>query len=601
MYVVATAGHVDHGKSTLIRALTGIEPDRWAEEKRRGLTIDLGFAWTTTESGNDVAFVDVPGHERFLGNMLAGIGPAPVVCFVVAADEGWKAQSAEHRDAVRALGIEHGVAVITRTDLAPGQVRAVEAQIRQELADTGLRDASIVPVSAHTGDGLAELGRALDHVLAAAPKPPNDSRIRLWIDRAFSIKGAGTVVTGTLAAGSLATGDRLTLLGAGDRIEATVRGLQQHGGAVDRVSPVSRVAINLRGIGADEIHRGDVLVTPDTWQLTTTFDVRRQSGPNLSDLPEHLLAHLGTLAAPVRLRPFDDRTARVTLDRAVPLTLGDRMILRDSGSRAFSGVQVVDVEPPALHRRGAGRRRAAELAERPSGGAIRDEVARRRAVTRAHLVRLGLDVPQAPPPGVIGHGDWWVDETALGGWAASLRSALEADRTRNPLSAGLSRGAAVDILDLPDATLLGVVAAAAGLPMQGSVVAGDESTGDLGPAESAVATVETRLRAEPFNAPEAQELIDLGLQQRELAAAARVGRLLRLRDDIVLLPTAPAIAMRELSRLPEVFTTSEARRALATTRRVAIPLLEHLDDRGWTRRIDAGHRTVVRAGVEGRG
>lgn len=598
MYVVATAGHVDHGKSTLIRALTGIEPDRWAEEKRRGLTIDLGFAWTTTESGAEIAFVDVPGHERFLGNMLAGIGPVPVVCFVVAADEGWQAQSTEHRDAVRALGIEHGVVVITRTDLAPDAVPTVTEQVRRELADTGLHDAPVVPASAQTGDGLPEVLRALDRVLEGTPKPMRDSRFRLWIDRAFTIKGAGTIVTGTLAGSSLAVGDRLTLHRAGEPVEVTVRGLQQHGGAVDSVRPISRVAVNLRGVGVDEIHRGDALADPDLWQLTTTFDVRRQSGPSLTELPEHLVAHLGTLAAPARLRPFDDETARVTLDHAVPLTLGDRMILRDSGSRAFSGVRVLDVEPPALRRRGAGRRRAEELAERPADGEVRAEVTRRRAVAREQLVRLGLHVPELPPSGVSGHGEWWIDEAALDEWAAMLRDAVEKDRARNPLSAGLSRGAAAAVLGLPDASLLEPVAGRAGLSIRGSVVVPDGSTDDLGPAESVVATVEARLRSAPFDAPEAHELVDLGLGPRELAAAARVGRLLRLRDDIILLPTAPALAMRELSRLPEVFTTSEARKALNTTRRVAIPLLEHLDERGWTRRIDAGHRTVVRSGVD---
>src|SRR5579875_3580986 len=185
MYVVATAGHVDHGKSTLVRALTGIEPDRWEEEKWRGLTIDLGFAWTTTPSGNEVAFVDVPGHERFLGNMLAGIGPAPVVCFVVAADEGWRPQSSDHRNAIAALGIEHGLVVISRSDLAPDGIPDVTARIREELASTGLRDAAIVPVSAVTGEGLDDLLTELDHVLATVPKPPIESRIRFWIDRAF--------------------------------------------------------------------------------------------------------------------------------------------------------------------------------------------------------------------------------------------------------------------------------------------------------------------------------------------------------------------------------------------------------------------------------
>src|SRR5580765_432847 len=166
MYVVATAGHVDHGKSTLVRALTGMEPDRWAEEKRRGLTIDLGFAWTTLPAAGDVAFVDVPGHQRFLGNMLAGLGPAPVVMFVVAADEGWRAQSSDHRDAVAALGIDRGLLVLTRADLATAaQLARTESQARAELAATGLRDAPVVSVSAVTGNGLDQLREALDHLL----------------------------------------------------------------------------------------------------------------------------------------------------------------------------------------------------------------------------------------------------------------------------------------------------------------------------------------------------------------------------------------------------------------------------------------------------
>ena len=186
MYVVATAGHVDHGKSTLVRALTEMDPDRWEEEKRRGLTIDLGFAWTTLPSGADVAFVDVPGHEKFLGNMLAGVGPAPVVLFVVATDEGWQAQSTDHRDALRALGVEHGIIALTRSDRATVDRTA---EIRTQLADTPLADAPIIPVSAPTGDGIAALRQALDEVLAAAPVPDAQAPVRLWVDRAFSVKG----------------------------------------------------------------------------------------------------------------------------------------------------------------------------------------------------------------------------------------------------------------------------------------------------------------------------------------------------------------------------------------------------------------------------
>ena len=201
---MATAGHVDHGKSTLIRALTGMEPDRWEEERRRGLTIDLGFAWTTLASGREVAFVDVPGHQRFLGNTLAGLGPVPVVCFVVAADDGWQAQSSDHRDAVAALAIRHGLIVITRADRAPERVFEVLAEARAELAETGLCDAPGVIVSAVDGTGLTELRAALDRVLQQVPEPATTARVRLWVDRSFTITGAGTVVTGTLAAGTLA-------------------------------------------------------------------------------------------------------------------------------------------------------------------------------------------------------------------------------------------------------------------------------------------------------------------------------------------------------------------------------------------------------------
>ncbi|MBB2893194.1 selenocysteine-specific translation elongation factor [Flexivirga oryzae] len=600
MYVVATAGHVDHGKSTLVRAITGIEPDRWDEEKRRGLTIDLGFAWTTTPSGNEVSFVDVPGHERFLGNMLAGIGPAPVVCFVVAADEGWRQQSDDHRDAVRALGIEHGVVVISRIDLAPDRVPEVVTQIRRELSDTGLRDAPIVPVSAVTGEGLDQLLATLDRVLVTVPKPPADSRIRFWIDRAFTIKGAGTVVTGTLSAGTVRPDDRLVLAGSHGAQEVTVRGVQEHGAVVPSAGPANRVALNLRSPGADQIHRGDVLLTRGDWQLADVVDVRRTSGVPCHDAAGEVIVHIGTAAVRAHLRPFDEDTARLTLVRALPLTIGDRMILRNNGSqRIAGGVQVLDVDPPALRRRGDGRRRAAALAADDPAGPIRAEVARRGAMRVADLRRLGVIVPDHPVDGLRTDADWWIDERRLHEWAAGLRAAVEDDRARNPLSSGLSHKAAADAIALPDVVLLGVVVREAELAVHGPSVTTSQASEDLGPAEAAVSEVERRLQEAPFAAPEADELTELGLGRRELAAAERTGRLLRLADGVVLLPTAPAQAMRELVKLPRVFTTSEARGALRTTRRVAIPLLEHLDARGWTRRIDAGHRTVVRAGVDG--
>jgi selenocysteine-specific elongation factor len=597
VHVVATAGHVDSGKSTLVRALTGMEPDRWEEERRRGLTIDLGYAWTTLPSGQEVAFVDVPGHERFLGNMLAGIGPAPVVCFVVAADEGWQAQSSDHRDAVAALGIEYGVVVLSRADRAPGRVDDVLARTRRELAGTGLENAPAVVVSATEGTGLAELRATLDGVLAGVPSPTTTGRLRLWIDRSFTITGSGTVVTGTLAAGTLVQGDRLQLLGHDGSRPVVVRGLQSRDTPCTSLGPVNRVALNLRDVSAADVRRGDTLLTPEAWPVTDVLGIQRTTGIVYTDVPEQLMVHAGTAAVPARLRPFGPDHARLVLDRPLPLVLGDRLVLRDPGSRSvLGGAQVLDADPPALRRRGDGRQWAERLTGMDAAGDVSGEVAGRGAVQEQHLRRLGLlsGRDTAAPSGVLVFGDWWVHAPVFESWKHRLRRALEVLHERDPLAPGLSQGAARDLLQLPDEKLLARVVSDAGLEQEGGHIRLPGSHTNLGAAGPAVAELERRLTADAFHAPEADDLAALGLGVRELAAAERAGRLLRLRDGVVLLPTAPALAMRELARLEQPFTTSQARQALGTTRRVAVPLLEYLDSRGWTLRLDAGHRSVVR-------
>ena len=595
MFVVATAGHVDHGKSTLVRALTGMEPDRWAEERRRGLTIDLGFAWTRLASGRDVAFVDVPGHERFLGNMLAGLGPAPAVCFVVAADEGWQAQSSDHRDAIAALGISHGIVVLTRSDRAPGGADEVLARVRAELRGTGLRDAPAVAVSAVDGTGLDELRSAMDDMLTSLPEAKPDARVRLWIDRSFTISGAGTVVTGTLTAGTLAQGDRLLLIGHDGARPVAVRALHSCNVAVGSVGPTSRVAVNLRsGLSADAIHRGDVLVTGDSWPVVDTVDIRRTMGASFADAPGQLLVHIGTAAVPGRMRPFGADHARLALDRGLPLELGDRLVLRATGSRSvLAGAQILDVEPPALDRRGDGSRRAGVLAAMPPGGDALTEVARRGAVRVEQLRRMGVAGLRRVPDGVRAIGEWWVHEPVFDAWGRELRSAVEQLGEQDPLAAGLSLGAAKDLIGPAGGALLEAVVREAGLEHRGGYINLPGQRQDLGAAESGIGALENRLKVAPFAAPEAHDLQALGLGARELAAAERSGRLLRLGDGVVLLPRAPALAMRELAALPQPFTTSEARKALGTTRRVAIPLLEYLDSRGWTRRLDATRRTIA--------
>ncbi|QRP99134.1 selenocysteine-specific translation elongation factor [Corynebacterium sp. FDAARGOS 1242] len=588
MFVVATAGHVDHGKSSLVKALTGMEPDRWDEEQRRGLTIDLGFVWTKLDSGADVAFVDVPGHEKFLGNMLAGVGPAPVVLFVVAADEGWQAQSTDHRDALRALGVQHGIVALTRADKADKTRRAeVATQVRAELAGTQLADAPVIEVSAKTREGVDKLRASLDALLSGMPAPDKDARVRLWVDRAFSVKGAGTVVTGTLAAGTIAVGDELMLR---DR-KVAVRGLQSENASVSSAGPVSRVAVNLRGVDADEIHRGDALLSPGAWRVLETVDVRRTFGTDMAELPRNLVVHTGTAGVGARLRPLGGDFARLTLEEPLPLTLLDRFVVRSPGGRhVVAGVEVADVHPAPLTRRGDAKKRAEQLAQ-----VIPQDPAdwlKRSGYDRVdNLIRDGFSISERPA-GIIEFRDWWISAGQVSLWKQELLRAVTEHSEANPLAPGLPRPAAMDALQLTEPALLGLAVAAAKVESVDGVLRLPGQSVDLGPAEKGVAELERRLRDDCFAAPEAEDLKDLGLGAKELAAAERAGRLLRLHGGVVLLPSAPREAQTVVAKLEQPFTLSAARKALGTTRRVAIPLLEHLDSIGVTRLVD-GQRTVL--------
>lgn len=578
MHVIATAGHVDHGKSTLVRALTGMEPDRLAEERRRGLTIELGYVWTRLPSGELLAFVDVPGHQRFIGTMLAGLGPTPAVLFVVAADEGWSRQSDEHLAAIEALQVRHGVLAVTRADLA--DPAPVLADARRRLAAGSLGDVTAVAVSGRTGAGLDELRTALDDLLTALPAPDTAAPVRLWLDRSFSVRGAGTVVTGTLAAGTVATGDTLELQGR----PVTVRGIQSAGAEHERVDAVARVALNLRGVPATEPGRGDVLLTPDAWWHTDTVDVRLDPpGPQ----PAELVAHVGTAAVAVRVRPLDDHHARLTLATPLPLRRGDRAVLRNPGAQAVAaGALVLDADPPALTRRGAAAARARELLNGPSAA---DEVRRRGTVRRDHLRRLGL--PTGSLRGVHEHGPWLVHDDIWQEWLVALPDALDGWGRAHPLDPAPPVAALRDLLAVPDADLTRALVVAAGLRVGDGRVTRPGAAPRAVPAN--VRALLDRLAGDPFAAPERDDLAALRLGRRELAAAAKDGHLLRLADDIVLAPAAVELARDRLAALPQPFTTSAARQALGTTRRVAIPLLEHLDDIGLTTRVDTTSRTVV--------
>ena len=559
MFVIATAGHVDHGKSTLVQRLTGMWPDRLAEEQRRGLTIDLGFAWTEID-GRQFAFVDVPGHERFVANMLAGAGPVPAVMFVVAATEGWMPQSEEHLAALQALGVGHVLVVISKADLDDPSI-AIE-QVRQRIVDA--------PVV--VGTDLNKVRAELVSLVDGLPPPDRDADVRLWVDRSFSVRGAGTVVTGTLAAGTIRVGDELEH--AGRRL--TVRGLQSLGRDQTEVGAVARVAVNLRGIDRQHIGRGDAVRTPGAWLDSEEIDVALRAA---GELHRELVLHVGSAAVPVHVRPLGTVGARLRLARPLPLRVGDVGLLRDPGEhRIAAGIEVLDVRPPQLRRRGAARARADELAT----GRVRPPVCMRANELRA----MGF----APTGQLVG--DWVVDRQWWAERRQQVMTAVQRWVTEHDVAAGMPLETLRRQAGLPAVELVSTLLDGTGLEVADGLVR-QPNTGLPSRVDTAVRTLEAWLAAEPFRAPEADELKGLKLGNQELAAAVRTGRLTRIAAGVVLGPDVFDRATEVLKTLPEPFTVSDARRALGTSRRVAVPLLEQLDARRITRRSDDGTRTVV--------
>ncbi|ODQ94987.1 selenocysteine-specific translation elongation factor [Mycolicibacterium holsaticum] len=561
MYVIATAGHVDHGKSTLVQRLTGMWPDRLAEEKRRGLTIELGYAWTEI-SGRQFAFVDVPGHERFVANMLAGAGaiaPKNPVMFVVAATEGWMPQSEEHFAALHALGVRHTLVVISKADLA--DPTPVIAQVRQRFPDA--------PVV--LGTDLDAVRAELVALASRLAAPDVDADVRLWVDRSFTIRGAGTVVTGTLAAGTLRVGDELEHAGR----RYTVRGLESLERAQMSLSAVARAAVNLRGVDHRDIGRGDTLRTPGAWRDTAEVDI---SVRPLGELHRNLVLHIGSAAVPVQVRPLGT-TARLRLAVPLPLRIGDVGLLRDPGEhRIAAGIEVLDVRPPPLRRRGAARQRAEELAS----GYARPPVCARADDLRA----MGF------PLDGVRVGEWVVDPDWWARRRQQASAAVERWSTEHDVAAGMPLETLRRALELPAVELVGELLDGSGLVVADGLVRRPDAALPAR-VDEALRTIEKWLAAEPFRAPDADQLDELRLGPRELAAAIRAKRLTCIADGVVLGADAFDRAAEILQTLPQPFTVAEAKRALNTTRRVAVPLLEGLDKQRRTRRADDGTRTLI--------
>jgi selenocysteine-specific elongation factor len=560
MTVIATAGHVDHGKSSLVLALTGTDPDRFEEEKRRGLTIDLGFAHTTLPSGAELSFIDVPGHVKFLRNMLAGVGGVTACVFVVAATEGWKPQSEEHLRILELLGISHGIIAMTKTDLVDDEWRELaELEIAEHVEGTFLEEAPVVAVSAVSGAGLDELRTALDRLIAQSAVAAHQGRPRLWLDRVFAAKGSGTIGTGTLVGGSLQA-DQQVAIEPGGRT-ARIRSVQTAGKSVSAIGPGNRVAVNLNGVDHHEIGRGFAVIEPDRWLLTDRLDA---SLSVLSSLDHDVsrrgafVAYFGSGEHSVKLRvlgteslaPGTAGSVRLFLPRPLPLLPGDRFVLRESGrDETVGGGEVLDIAP-ILRASKANPDRSIERLVRERGW-----------VTVSELERLSGEVVEP----TIGH---WVTTPE----AVAEIKALVLERVDHAGPAGVDLAAfdereraVIDTLDDIDLDSGRVMPA-----------------GSVDPFVDHAYLVELR---DGMFTPPPSDTVDRG----DLRELARRGHVVQ-RDGLYFHPqaidAAANIAAQLLAESPDGFTVSQFRDATGASRKFALPLVAELDARGVTRRRD---------------
>ena len=618
-WVVGTAGHVDHGKSTLVKALTGTDPDRLREEQEREMTIDLGFAWLELPGELSVSVVDVPGHERFIKNMLAGVGGIDAVLLVIAADEGPMPQTAEHLAILDLLEIERGVVVLTKRDLVDDEwLELVTEETRDRLAGTALADAAIVAVSSTTGAGLDDLKAALGAILDAMPERIDTGKPRLPIDRAFTVAGFGTVVTGTLLGGALEVGQEVELLP--DGIRARVRGIQSHGRKSERGLPGARTAVNLSGIERDAITRGDVLTTPGWLEPTLIVDARLRLVPDAPgpleqndpiDLFIGAAEALGnvTLLDAERLLPGEEGWVQIRLAQAIATAAGDRFIIRQpSPSLTIGGGRIIDPHP-RRHRRF--RSEVIQALETKATGTpaerLLEALATGPAELRAIGERLEIDLNEArtlvgeavdaddvvvlgpgtaeplAPNRLIARADW----VARG--AASVVQLLADFHSRQPLRRGMPREEVKSRVNLAgrisDGFMQALVARGVVADL-GSLVALPGHQIRLTDQQQAAADRFVAALADNPNSPPAADSYGVGPDL--LAAMADLGQLVRLPDNIVFGASQLAEIQLETLRLIDEhgsLTLAQFRDHFGSSRKYAQAVLEYFDQQRITRRV----------------
>ena len=608
-FVVGTAGHIDHGKSTLITALTGIDPDRLAEEKRRGMTIDLGFAHMTLPSGREIGIVDVPGHARFMRNMLAGAQGLDAVLLVVAADEGVMPQTREHLEILDLLEMRRGIVVLTKVDLVEDEwLELVRGEVAAAIKGTTLDGSPIAGVSAISGQGMPELIAGLDEMLEQSEPRRDLGRPRLPIDRVFTMSGFGTVVTGTLAEGSISVGDELEVVPSGRTVR--VRGLQRHNEKVDTVGPGNRVAANLIGIEKSDLSRGDVLARPHELQPSRRIDAKVRVLASSGQPVRHgseLLLHSGTAEVACRvivlagdaIAPGDEGWVQLYLDRPVAAAAGDRFVLRiPSPAMTVAGGSFVDVSPRKHPRHDSAVRES--LVRRAEGQVLQEELRKYpRGVAVAALLKATVasnsDVDSLQARRL---GDWIFSDEAWRSISSRATQELAAYHGAFPLRPGMAREELRSRLGVPAASFTSVVQ---GLVEDGSVV---ERNGSLaapghsvavdaeGPAGELTRLLEAR-RFAPPSLPEAMQ--QTGATEEVVRALDQRGDIVRVSDDVAfgkVAYTAAVEMVKQMIAASGSITVAQLRDRMGASRRPVLALLEYLDSRHVTRRV--GDARVLR-------
>ncbi|HSJ70485.1 MAG TPA: selenocysteine-specific translation elongation factor [Acidimicrobiia bacterium] len=583
MPIIGTAGHVDHGKSTLVQTLTGIDPDRWAEEKARGLTIDLGFAWATV-GGHDVGFIDVPGHEKFIKNMLAGVGALDCALFVVAADSGWMPQSEEHAAVLDLLGVPTGVIALTRVDLTDADtVEMAMLEVMGEVEGTRLEKWPIVGVSAVTGFGIDELRSRLTEALDGSTADTSGP-LRMWVDRSFSMTGAGQVVTGTVASGEIAVDDVVVVQPDGHTVR--VRGIQHHGKPAPVVGTGMRAALNI--VGSTAVERGALVASRGSVAVTERMLITLEPTRRFDAIPDrgafHL--HIGTASRPSSIRRLGNTDAYiVTVTEPVPSTMGDRVILRDTGRKAVVGGGIVlDPIPTA---------RPSALDIERLLGAVADPMVRADALLDVHgtmrLDNIAAATGGAEPQGGMQAGPLRLSSDAVEELRneAMLRSAAYHDV--HPARPGIPKQELASTLGVDGSIIDAVVAGADGIVATSAHVRLASFTVNISDEDRRRCEQACEELEASFDVP---RISALGLGEELVHHLIREGRIVRIGDDLAFTAAQVADIRDRVSELPDGFTVSEFRDHFGMARRQAVPVLEWLDSIGRTRRN--GDRRSVR-------